>query len=110
MIYLLDTNVCARYLNGKSLAIRQRLGSTNIADIAVCSVVKGELFYGAMKSNNLEKTLDRQQEFLKLFVSFAISPLFFKIPHSHFVIFHNAKMSIPIITQCDHFHDFFRYY
>ncbi|MFM6477680.1 MAG: type II toxin-antitoxin system VapC family toxin, partial [Dolichospermum sp.] len=63
------TNVCARYLNGKSLAIRQRLRSTNIADIAVCSVVKGELFYGAMKSNNLEKTLDRQQEFLKLFVS-----------------------------------------
>ena len=69
MIYLLDTNVCARYLNGKSLAIRQRLQSTNLADIAVCSVVKGELFYGAMKSNNLEKTLDRQQEFLKLFVS-----------------------------------------
>ena len=69
MIYLLDTNVCARYLNGKSWAIRQRLRSTNIADIAVCSVVKGELFYGAMKSNNLEKTLDRQQEFLKLFVS-----------------------------------------
>ncbi|WP_071190709.1 type II toxin-antitoxin system VapC family toxin [Trichormus sp. NMC-1] len=25
MIYLLDTNVCARYLNGKSLTIRQRL-------------------------------------------------------------------------------------
>jgi tRNA(fMet)-specific endonuclease VapC len=69
MIYLLDTNVCARYLNGKSLAIRQRLRSTNLADIVVCSVVKGELFYGAMKSNNLEKTLDRQQEFLKLFVS-----------------------------------------
>lgn len=69
MIYLLDTNVCARYLNGKSLAIRQRLRSTNLADIAVCSVVKGELFYGAMKSNNFEKTLARQQEFLKLFVS-----------------------------------------
>ncbi|WP_334311934.1 type II toxin-antitoxin system VapC family toxin [Aphanizomenon sp. CS-733/32] len=28
-----------------------------------------ELFYGAIKSNNLEKTLDRKQEFLKLFVS-----------------------------------------
>jgi tRNA(fMet)-specific endonuclease VapC len=69
MIYLLDTNVCARYLNGKSLEIRQRLRSTNLADIAVCSVVKGELFYGAMKSNNFEKTLTRQQEFLKLFVS-----------------------------------------
>ncbi len=69
MIYLLDTNVCARYLNGKSLTIRQRLRSTNVADIAVCSVVKGELFYGAMKSNNLEKTLTKQQDFLKLFIS-----------------------------------------
>ncbi|WP_414553300.1 type II toxin-antitoxin system tRNA(fMet)-specific endonuclease VapC [Anabaena sp. CCY 0017] len=69
MRYLLDSNVCARYLNGRSLAIRKRLQSTNIADIAVCSVVKGELFYGAIKSNNPEKTLARQQEFLKLFVS-----------------------------------------
>jgi tRNA(fMet)-specific endonuclease VapC len=69
MIYLLDTNVCARYLNGKSLTIRQRLRSTKLTDIAVCSVVKGELFYGAMKSNNLEKTLARQQDFLKLFIS-----------------------------------------
>jgi tRNA(fMet)-specific endonuclease VapC len=67
--YLLDSNVCARYLNGKSLAIRERLRATNIADIAVCSVVKGELFYGAIKSNNPERTLARQQEFLKLFVS-----------------------------------------
>jgi tRNA(fMet)-specific endonuclease VapC len=67
--YLLDTNVCARYLNGKSLAIRERLRATNIVDIAVCSVVKGELFYGAIKSNNPERTLARQQEFLKLFVS-----------------------------------------
>lgn len=69
MRYLLDSNVCARYLNGTSLAIRKRLQSTNIADIAVCSVVKGELFYGAIKSNNPERTLARQQEFLKLFVS-----------------------------------------
>ncbi|AFZ28462.1 putative nucleic acid-binding protein, contains PIN domain (plasmid) [Cylindrospermum stagnale PCC 7417] len=69
MRYLLDTNVCARYLNGRSLAIRERLRATNFADIAVCSVVKGELFYGAMRSNNPERTLARQQEFLNLFVS-----------------------------------------
>lgn len=69
MRYLLDTNVCARYLNGKSPAIRQRLRSTNVKDIAVCSVVKAELFYGAMKSNNPERTLARQQQFLNLFVS-----------------------------------------
>lgn len=69
MIYLLDTNVCVRYLNGKSLAIRQRLRSTNIADVAVCSVVKGELFYGAMKSNDFEITFAKQQNFLKSFIS-----------------------------------------
>lgn len=69
MRYLLDTNVCVRYINGKSLAIREHLRTTNIADIAVCSVVKGELFYGAIKSNNPERTLARQQEFLKLFIS-----------------------------------------
>jgi tRNA(fMet)-specific endonuclease VapC len=67
--YLLDTNVCARYLNGRSLLIREHLQSTNVEDIAVCSVVKAELFYGAMKSNNPQITLARQQEFLNLFVS-----------------------------------------
>lgn len=69
MIYLLDTNVCAMYLNGRSMAIRERIQTTSAADIAVCSVVKAELFYGAMRSNNPERTLARQQEFLNLFVS-----------------------------------------
>ena len=69
MRYLLDTNVCAHYLNGRSLLIRERLHSTNVKDIAVCSVVKAELFYGAMRSNNPTRTLARQQEFLNLFVS-----------------------------------------
>ncbi|MEH1807096.1 MAG: PIN domain-containing protein [Nostoc sp.] len=49
--------------------IRERLQSTNVKDIAVCSVVKAELFYSAMRSNNPERTLARQQEFLNLFVS-----------------------------------------
>jgi tRNA(fMet)-specific endonuclease VapC len=67
--YLLDTNVCIRYLNGRSVAIRERLRTTRVADIAVCSVVKAELFYGAMRSNNPEQSLARQQQFLNLFVS-----------------------------------------
>nr|WP_318284116.1 type II toxin-antitoxin system VapC family toxin [Brasilonema sennae] len=52
MKYLLDTNVCVRYLNGESDLLRRRLQRTNLEDIAVCSVVKMELFYGAMRSNN----------------------------------------------------------
>jgi tRNA(fMet)-specific endonuclease VapC len=69
VIYLLDTNVCVRYLNGRSLAIRERLQATNAEDIVVCSVVKAELFYGAMKSNTPQRTLANQQQFLDLFRS-----------------------------------------
>ena len=69
MRYLLDTNVCVVYLNGRSNAVRDRLISTPIKDMAVCSVVKSELFYGAMRSNNPTKTLERQQEFLERFMS-----------------------------------------
>lgn len=50
MIYLLDTNVCARYLNGRAPLIVQKIRATPTSDIFVCSVVKAELFYGAMKS------------------------------------------------------------
>lgn len=69
MRYLLDTNVCARYLNGRSPTVRTRIRSTRREEIAVCSVVKAELFFGAMRSTDVERTLDRQQQFLNLFVS-----------------------------------------
>lgn len=69
MRYLLDTNVCVMYLNGRSDLVRDRLLSTPTQDMAVCSVVKAELFYGAMKSNNPTRTLERQQQFLERFVS-----------------------------------------
>lgn len=69
MRYLLDTNVCVVYLNGRSNVLRDRLVSTPIEDMAISSVVKSELFYGAMRSNNPTKTLERQQEFLERFVS-----------------------------------------
>jgi tRNA(fMet)-specific endonuclease VapC len=69
MRYLLDTNICVVFLNGRSDSVRDRLISTPIEDMAVCSVVKAELFYGAMRSNNPTKTLERQQDFLVRFVS-----------------------------------------
>ena len=69
MRYLLDTNVCVMYLNGRSTSVRDRLLSIPLEDIAVCSVVKAELFYGALRSNNPTRTLERQQEFLERFAS-----------------------------------------
>ncbi len=70
MTYLLDTNVCISYLNGRSKQIVQRLQSLPVNQVAVCSVVKAELFFGAMKSQTPAKSLAKQQDFLHLFQSF----------------------------------------
>ena len=40
-----------------------------LGDMAVCSVVKAELFYGALRGNNPTRTLERQKEFLRRFAS-----------------------------------------
>jgi tRNA(fMet)-specific endonuclease VapC len=69
MRYLLDTNVCIKFLNQTSESIIERLNAISDIDIVVCSVVKAELFYGAMKSNNPSKTLSRQQNFVNRFLS-----------------------------------------
>lgn len=69
MRYLLDTNVCVMYLNGRSASVRDCFNSISTEEMAVCSVVKAELFYGAMRSNDPTRTLKRQQDFLASFVS-----------------------------------------
>jgi len=69
MTYLLDTNTCAKYLNGRSDNIRLNLESRNSVDIVLCSVGKTELYYGAMKSQHPEKTLMRLNQFLERFIS-----------------------------------------
>jgi tRNA(fMet)-specific endonuclease VapC len=69
MRYLLDTIVCVMYLNGRSTSVRDRLHSIDLEEMAVCSIVKAELFYCAMRSNNPTRTLARQQEFLAGFAS-----------------------------------------
>lgn len=71
MRYLLDTNVCVRYLAGRSLVLRTRLSATPPDQLAVCSVVKAELRYGAYKSQRTEATLRSQDIFLAQLHSFS---------------------------------------
>jgi tRNA(fMet)-specific endonuclease VapC len=75
MKYLLDTNVCIIYLKGRNLNLKQRLDAVPIEEIAVCSVVKAELFYGAMKSANPERNFALQQAFLDQFISLPFDDL-----------------------------------
>ena len=69
LLYLLDTNVCIVYLKGKSDRVRQRFSELERNNIAVCSIVKAELFYGSMRSNNPKKALRVQQSFVNQFIS-----------------------------------------
>ena len=69
MKYLLDTNVCIRYLNGRSPIVFQRLDSLPETDIGLCSIVKFELRYGTLQNKAGEKTLALREKFLSRFVS-----------------------------------------
>lgn len=69
MTFLLDANTCIKYLNGRSDNIRQHLESASSGDVALCSVVKAELFYGAMKSSRIAENLSRAEIFARRFVS-----------------------------------------
>jgi tRNA(fMet)-specific endonuclease VapC len=69
MIFLLDTNVCVVYLNQPQSIVSEQLHHYQPQDIAVCSIIKAELFYGAMKSQRPEQTLAKQQHFLSAFQS-----------------------------------------
>lgn len=48
--YLLDTNACIVYIRNSQSGVRRKLESLPKSEIAVCSIVKAEMFYGSMKS------------------------------------------------------------
>lgn len=69
MIYLLDANCCIKFLNGRSENVRSRLESKLPEEVVLCSVVKAELLYGALKSARPAENLDRLGSFFRKFIS-----------------------------------------
>jgi tRNA(fMet)-specific endonuclease VapC len=69
MKYLLDTNICIRYINGRAPKLRLKLPTIPMTDVVVCDIVVAELFYGAAKSNRPTESLAKQQAFLQPYVS-----------------------------------------
>jgi tRNA(fMet)-specific endonuclease VapC len=51
MIYLPDTNALIRFLNPGQSLVKDHFLSVDHTEIRLCSVVKAELFFGAMKSS-----------------------------------------------------------
>lgn len=69
MIYLLDTNTCIQYLNGRNSLVVNKLKSQKPNDIVLCDIVKLELYYGAYKSERKDKNLQVLNEFFQEFHS-----------------------------------------
>jgi tRNA(fMet)-specific endonuclease VapC len=69
MTYLLDTNTCIKFLNGGSEPVRRRIESLRSDDLALCSVVKAELLYGAAKSARPVDNVTKLSRFFARFIS-----------------------------------------
>src|SRR5687768_17230048 len=69
MTYLLDTNACVRYLNGRSSQLRDRLDAVDPDEVVLCSIVEAELYFGSAKSRWPEKNLGLQRDFVQRFRS-----------------------------------------
>ncbi len=69
--FLLDTDTCIEYLRRREPPIRVRFGTTPNADIVLCSVVKAELHFGALRSVDPSAEQARLRKFLVGFVSLA---------------------------------------
>lgn len=69
MNYLLDSNACIVFLNKRSDKLKQRLALCEPQQIVLCSVVKAELLYGAMKSHHPQASLHKVENFCAHFQS-----------------------------------------
>ncbi len=69
MKYLLDTNICIRFINGRAPQLRQKFLEMNDDDIVVSAITKAEMFYGSAKSQTPAISRIKQDSFLDRFVS-----------------------------------------
>lgn len=69
MSWLFDTNACIRFLNGTSVAFSKRMEGVDPAEIRISSVTKGELLYGARRSNRVAENLRMLEGFFSWMTS-----------------------------------------
>lgn len=69
MKYLLDTNTCIRYINGRAPQIRERMRLIPDSDIAISTVTRGEMYTGSAKSKMPQHSRALQDAFFIRFGS-----------------------------------------
>ena len=58
MIHLPDTNAWIRFLNPGESPLKNRFISADPSSIRLCSILKAELYFGAMKSSRTDENLE----------------------------------------------------
>lgn len=69
MIYLLDTDICIAFLWGRDPALRRRFTAVDAQAIVVLNPVRGELIYGAARSQDPPRARQGVDVFLARFAS-----------------------------------------
>src|SRR5215207_2858253 len=69
MKYLLDSNTCIRYINGRAPQIRSHMQPILDSDIAVSTVTKGEMYAGSARSMTPQRSRAKQDVFFIRFTS-----------------------------------------
>lgn len=69
VIYLLDTNTCIQFLTGRSDSVMAHMKSLHPSQIRLCSIVRSELAYGALKSSRPLDNFSKQMNFCNRFIS-----------------------------------------
>ena len=65
MKYLLDTSVCVPLVNGSEKALRDRVLGLRPDAVAISSVVKAELYFGAYHSPRVAENMARVERFCR---------------------------------------------
>ena len=75
MRYLLDTNTCIRFLNGRAPQIRQKMIAVEDDDIAISTITKGEMYTGSAKSQHPQESRKKQDAFFARFNSLSFDEI-----------------------------------
>jgi tRNA(fMet)-specific endonuclease VapC len=65
----LDTDACVQFLRDAGSSVARRLAGVPYSEVALCAVVKAELYYGARRSARPDESLEVLRAFFAHFVS-----------------------------------------
>ncbi|MBD2682465.1 MULTISPECIES: PIN domain-containing protein [Nostoc] len=64
MNYLLDTDTCIYWLNGRQ-PVREKLLAVGWNEVCICVITAAELYYGAYNSNRVSENLANAEQFIQ---------------------------------------------